>query len=153
MNMKRTDNTVRRTIVLTLNRYHLKKKLYPLAIGLLLFAGVLRAQDAHYSQYYHAPALVNPALTGIYRGDVRFMANYRSQWHAVPVNYNTFTGFADMKFIKRTDRKGFFSGRIGVQLRPRRRFQAGAGQFECEPVVYQNLQPYRIWYGGVLFGR
>lgn len=108
--MKRPNNAVRRAIVMTLNRYHLKKKLYPLAVGLLLFAGVLRAQDAHYSQYYHAPALINPALTGIYRGDVRFMANYRSQWHAVPVNYNTFTGFADMKFIKRTDRKGFFSG-------------------------------------------
>ncbi len=111
MNMKRLGNTVRRTLVMGLNRYDLKQKFYPLAIGLLLlFAGALRAQDAHYSQFYQAPALINPALTGIYRGDVRFMANYRSQWHSVPVDYNTFTAFADMKFIQRTDRKGFFSG-------------------------------------------
>ncbi len=110
MNTKRPDTKVRRIIVMTLNRYALKKKLYPLAAVFMLFAGVLRAQDAHYSQFYNAPSMINPALTGIYRGDVRFMANYRSQWHAVPVDYNTFTAFADMKFIGRTDRKGFFSG-------------------------------------------
>lgn len=110
MNMKQSDHTVRKAITIKLNRHDLKKKLYPLAIGLLLFASALHAQDAHYSQFYNAPAMVNPALNGVYRGDVRFMANYRSQWQSVPVSYSTFTGFADMKFIGRTDRKGFFAG-------------------------------------------
>ncbi|GJM33535.1 MAG: hypothetical protein DHS20C18_25360 [Saprospiraceae bacterium] len=53
---------------------------------------------------------MNPALTGIFRGDARVMANYRSQWTSVPVDYMTFTGAFDKKFLQRTGRKGYWSG-------------------------------------------
>lgn len=76
-------------------------------IGALLNLG---AQDIHYSQFYNAPFNINPALTGVFGGDVRLAGNYRSQWSSVPVDYKTVTLAADMKFIRRTARSGFFSG-------------------------------------------
>jgi type IX secretion system PorP/SprF family membrane protein len=42
--------------------------------------GNLQAQDALFSQYYAAPLHVNPALMGVYDGQMRFNANYRQQW-------------------------------------------------------------------------
>ncbi len=76
----------------------------------LLFAGTLSAQDIHYSQFYNAPFVLNPGLTGIFGGDVRVTGNFRNQWHRVPVDYTTFSAAVDMNFINRTARKGFFSG-------------------------------------------
>lgn len=72
------------------------------------------AQDVHFSQIHNAPLYTNPSLTGVFRGDIRFMANYRNQWQNVPVDYMTFGAAADMKFIRRTAKKGFFSG--GLQF-------------------------------------
>lgn len=68
----------------------------------------LHGQDLHYSQFFAAPMDVNPGLTGIFNGDLRFSGNYRAQWHSVPVNYTTFTGAVDKKFL-RYNRRDFFS--------------------------------------------
>lgn len=81
-----------------------------LALIVLMVAGGLSAQDIHYSQYWNAPFNTNPALTGVFRGDTRFTANYRSQWNTVPVEYMTFTGAIDHKFPVRGERNGFFAG-------------------------------------------
>lgn len=70
----------------------------------------VKSQDIHYSQFYNASILVNPALTGIFRGDVRVAANYRHQWHRFPVDYKTFSVGADLKFPTHVDKNGFFSG-------------------------------------------
>lgn len=86
----------------------MKKKLYPL-ISFLLLGWALQAQDIHYSQFYNAPLNINPALTGVFGGDVRVMGNYRQQWTPW-VNYLTFSGVADMKFYPKAPRNGFFSG-------------------------------------------
>lgn len=84
-----------------------------LLLSWLIF-GVLGAQDFHYSQFYHAPHHLNPALTGIFEGDGRLMGNYKSQWTDVPVDYKTFTAAYDRKFLGRSDAKGFFSGGIAL---------------------------------------
>ncbi len=84
-----------------------------LLLGWLVF-GVLGAQDFHYSQFYHAPHHLNPALTGIFNGDGRLMGNYKSQWTDVPVDYKTYTVAYDRKFLGRSDAKGFFSGGIAL---------------------------------------
>jgi type IX secretion system PorP/SprF family membrane protein len=76
----------------------------------LPFSSGLFAQDIHFSQFYNAPMNLNPALTGVFGGDVRFMGNYRSQWRSVPVDYLTFTAAVDMNFIRKTYKKGFFAG-------------------------------------------
>jgi type IX secretion system PorP/SprF family membrane protein len=73
----------------------------------------LSAQDFHYSQFYNAPLHLNPALTGIFRGDVRFMGNYKSQWTDVPVDYKTVSLAIDKKFLKVSNENGgFFSGGV-----------------------------------------
>lgn len=93
-----------------INHLILNKKIYPLVLLLWVVVYSGKAQDIHYSQFYNAPLNINPALTGVFGGDVRFMGNYRSQWRRTPVDYTTFTGVVDMKFINRTATKGFFSG-------------------------------------------
>lgn len=47
------------------------------------------AQDVHFSQFFEAPMLRNPALAGIFAGDMRFQAVYRHQWASVAVPYKT----------------------------------------------------------------
>jgi type IX secretion system PorP/SprF family membrane protein len=75
---------------------------YPVFSFLLfLFSAQIAAQDLHYSQFYHNPLHLNPSLTGIFRGDLRAAASYRSQWASVPAPYQTFSGTVDWKTLKR----------------------------------------------------
>lgn len=76
----------------------------------VMLSGLSFGQDFHYSQFYNAPLHLNPALTGIFRGDVRLMGNYKSQWTDVPVDYKTVTLAVDKKFLKVSQNDGFFSG-------------------------------------------
>ncbi len=54
---------------------------------LLTLTGV--AQDIHFSQIFETPLLRNPALAGIFTGDVRIQSVYRSQWNSVTTPYQT----------------------------------------------------------------
>src|SRR5215831_3967757 len=54
-----------------------------------LFVISLEAQDIHFSQFFQTPLLRNPSLAGIYTGDVRVQAVYRSQWNSVTDAYKT----------------------------------------------------------------
>lgn len=86
----------------------LRRTLY-LSLLAVFLPGWLLCQDFHYSQFYNAPLNLNPALTGIFRGDIRAMGNYRSQWTSVPADYMTITLAADKQFVHRTAKSGFFS--------------------------------------------
>lgn len=46
-------------------------------------------QDLMYSQFYETPLLRNPALAGVFNGDVRVGGAYRNQWSSVTVPYKT----------------------------------------------------------------
>ncbi|MCU0328126.1 MAG: type IX secretion system membrane protein PorP/SprF [Chitinophagales bacterium] len=46
----------------------------------------LTAQDLVYSQFYAAPLVTNPALTGDFDGNIRVSANYRGQWDNIDDN-------------------------------------------------------------------
>lgn len=80
-------------------------------ICLLLFQ-LSFAQDLHFSQFDQTPMNINPGLTGVFGGDIRLLANYRSQWTSVPVDYITFSGAGDFKLPAKNFRKGFFSGGV-----------------------------------------
>lgn len=60
-----------------------------LATGYLLLAGNLCAQDLNFSQFYELPLMRNPALAGLFEGDVKATAVYRNQWSSVTVPYKT----------------------------------------------------------------
>ena len=56
---------------------------------LLFFQKNCHAQDIHFSQFFETPLLRNPALAGIFSGDLRIQAVYRNQWNSVTVPYQT----------------------------------------------------------------
>jgi type IX secretion system PorP/SprF family membrane protein len=69
------------------------------------------AQDLHFSQYFNAPMLVNPANTGFNPDyDFRVGGNYRNQWANVGTPYRTMSIWGDTKLF--TDR--FENGWLGV---------------------------------------
>jgi type IX secretion system PorP/SprF family membrane protein len=47
------------------------------------------AQDLHFSQFYETPLLRNPALAGLFDGDIRIQGVYRDQWNSVTTGYRT----------------------------------------------------------------
>ena len=47
------------------------------------------AQDIHFSQMFETPLLRNPALAGIFSGDLRVQSVYRSQYNSVGNAYQT----------------------------------------------------------------
>ena len=47
------------------------------------------SQDIHFSQFFEAPLLRNPALAGLFSGDMRLQTIYRNQWNSVTVPYQT----------------------------------------------------------------
>lgn len=72
-----------------------------LGVGAMMIAGAAFAQDVHFTQYFASPLSLNPALTGLVRGDLRVSANYRSQWGSVSPNpYITGTVSYDMATLK-----------------------------------------------------
>ena len=75
------------------------RKLFFIIISLCsLFSYTANSQSMHFSQYYNAPLLLNPANTGLLpTDDFRFGAIYRNQWALLPVPYNTFSAFGDCK--------------------------------------------------------
>ena len=48
-----------------------------------------KGQDIHFSQFFETPLLRNPALAGIFSGDIRLQAVYRTQWNSVTIPYQT----------------------------------------------------------------
>ncbi len=55
------------------------------------------AQDIHLSQFNSSPQNLNPAQTGLFDGDWRFVGNHRSQWAAIPVPYKTYSLSTDTR--------------------------------------------------------
>ncbi len=71
------------------------------SIMILVFAFLFQnncvAQDIHFSQFSETPLLRNPALAGIFSGDVRVQGVFRSQWGSVTVPFQTSSLNAEYK--------------------------------------------------------
>lgn len=148
-----------------------------LLIGLLLIisGGNIIAQGLHFSQYYNAPMLLNPANTALMPDyDFRLGVNYRNQWAAIPVPYNTFSAFGDIKVGGNSNNEehnnwlgigmAFFSDKAGdgnlalsqvqgslayhLQLSSQVMFSLGAsGSYVQRSVNYDNLTFDAQWDG------
>ncbi len=69
-----------------------------LLLFILLITGAKAfTQDIHFSQFFETPLLRNPALAGIFSGDIRIQAVYRNQWNSVTVPYQTGSFNAEYK--------------------------------------------------------
>jgi len=63
-------------------------KYFP-ALFCILSTMPVQSQDIHFSQLSQVPLLRNPALSGIFNGDIRVQSVYRSQWGSVTVPFQT----------------------------------------------------------------
>jgi type IX secretion system PorP/SprF family membrane protein len=60
----------------------------------------MAAQDLHFSQYFNAPLLINPANTGFMpEHDYRIGGNYRDQWANVGNAYKTMSVWGDVQLF------------------------------------------------------
>lgn len=84
------------------------RKIYITFFFLIIAVIAVNAQDLHFSQFYNSPLNLNPALTGVYHQDKRFVANLRSQWSSVPVPFMTTSIAYDQKFLN--------DGRLGNNI-------------------------------------
>jgi type IX secretion system PorP/SprF family membrane protein len=67
----------------------------------LLFSKTATAQAMHFSQYYNAPLLQNPANTALSPdADYRIGTQFRSQWAAIPAPYATTSLFGDFQLFR-----------------------------------------------------
>jgi type IX secretion system PorP/SprF family membrane protein len=55
-------------------------------------------QDLNFSQFYELPLMRNPALAGVFVGDIRIQSVYRNQWQSVTVPYQTSGVSAEINF-------------------------------------------------------
>jgi type IX secretion system PorP/SprF family membrane protein len=71
-----------------------------LVVIVLFFQEIkLQAQDIHFSQFYTAPLLTNPANTGMSGEDLRIANNYRNQWAKIGVPFETISTSLDKRLI------------------------------------------------------
>ncbi len=63
---------------------------------LFFYASNVNGQDIHFSQIFETPLLRNPALAGLFSGDLRVQTVYRSQWNSVTNAYTT--GSANVEY-------------------------------------------------------
>jgi len=61
----------------------MKRKFTIVCLALFLSALKVFAQDPQFSQFYAAPLMLNPAMTGAFNGNYRFTGIYRSQWASI----------------------------------------------------------------------
>ena len=66
------------------------------------------SQDIHFSQFDSSPLNLNPALSGNFNGQHRFVANHRNQWNSITVPYKTFSFSYDYKYDKALIKSSFF---------------------------------------------
>ncbi len=65
--------------------------------ALLFCASMAKGQDIHFSQIFETPLLRNPALAGLFSGDIRVQTVFRSQWNSITNAYRTGSANAEYK--------------------------------------------------------
>lgn len=72
------------------------KKTLLLVSAMLLIINLSSAQDAHFSQFYEAPLLLNPARAGFINGTYQLNGVYRSQWTNTDIPFKTINGTVNL---------------------------------------------------------
>ncbi len=109
--------------------YHIIKFFLSVCLFFLILFN-LKAQDPHFSQFYSAPVQMNPALTGVFSGEYRFVANYRTQNYAVLGNQSYKTMAASFEFRRSVGRDDYYS--IGLAAH---KDEVGAANFSRNRAV------------------
>ena len=81
-------------------------------LSLALFA--LSQEQVHFSQFETTPLDINPALAGVFRGDIRFNSSVRQQWASITDMYQTLYGSVDFPVAKNIIQDDFFA--LGISF-------------------------------------
>jgi len=115
---------------------------------------ILHAQDLHFSQYFNAPLLTNPANTGFEPdADYRVGINYRNQWAGIlNYPYKTISAWGDAQLFNNRFENGWMGAGL-VLLKD----VAGSGNLSSTKVygslAYHQLIGYKsLLSGGFGFG-
>ena len=60
-----------------------------LLCSIIFISFIACGQDINFSQFYDLPLLRNPALAGLFQGDIRITSAFRNQWQSVTTPYKT----------------------------------------------------------------
>jgi len=117
-----------------------------------LLATGAQAQDVHFAQFYENAALRNPALTGIFSGDYKVGANYRSQWSALPNPYQTLMASAEARTRLSATTNDYFS--YGLSVTYDKAGSISLNTLQIMPTINynKNLRDDRNSYISVGFG-
>jgi type IX secretion system PorP/SprF family membrane protein len=116
------------------NPHTIKRICLTLAVLISAFIS-LDAQDLHFSQFFEAPLLRNPALAGIFTGDYRIQGVYRDQWNSFTNAYRTGSLNGEYKLpVGKTD--DFLT--LGMQILYDKAGSAGLTSTEVFPALNYN---------------
>ena len=93
------------------------KKLFPYLCSLIFLMAdknAMAQQDINFSQFYELPLLRNPALAGIFSGNIRFTSAYRNQWQSITTPYRSMALGTEIKVFKGLSEGDFFT--VGLQI-------------------------------------
>lgn len=118
-------------------------KLLTLAILLTayLFPLASKGQGIHFSQYYNAPLLLNPANTALMpTDDYQAGFNYRKQWATVPVPYQTISAYASLQAMRNKNETNWLG--LGAAV-----FNDKAGDGVLSLSRYEGFVAYHVQLG------
>lgn len=120
-----------------------------LFLTIMIAAGQAKAQDLHFSQYFNAPLLINPANTGFEPdADWRAGINYRNQWAGVSnYPYKTMSAWGDAQLFNNR----FESGWMGTGLAILKDV-AGSGNLSSTKVYGSLAYHQMLGYNSLLSG-
>jgi type IX secretion system PorP/SprF family membrane protein len=90
----------------------LTRTLVVLVLALTMLNG--QSQDINFSQFYDLPILRNPAIAGLFDGDIRVTSAYRNQWQSVTVPFRTIALGVEIKKVVSRNTGDFIT--FGIQM-------------------------------------
>jgi type IX secretion system PorP/SprF family membrane protein len=121
-------------------------------IGFICIPEILTAQDLHFSQYYNSPLSLNPSLTGAFKGNVRLITNYRSQWGSISVPSKTYAFSSEFGLLNNSHKKGhlglgmsFYNDQAGVS-------QLDLTQMNLSVAFHEQLNTNNVISAGIQAG-
>ncbi len=116
---------------------HTQRLLFLLVTVMSISLGV-RAQDAHFSQFYANPLYLNPAFAGA-KVCPRVVTNYRNQWPSIPGSYVTYNASFDMHFDA-------LAGGLGVMVTSDRSGQGVLTEQTVSLIYAVRIRLSREWF-------
>lgn len=124
-------------------------KIALLLLTMFTVAAYAKAQDLHFSQYFNAPLLINPANTGFEPdADWKVGINYRNQWSGVLNNpYKTMSAWGDAQLFNNRFENGWVGAGFALL-----KDVAGSGDLNSTKVYGSLAYHQMLGYNSLLSG-